>query len=67
MPDGKYDIYPTYSPEHWGLYPQFKYNRNGIVDLALIKYVMAPVSAPAKCWRATHPACPLAEHRREPA
>ena len=39
-PDGKYDLYPTLSPEHWGLTPQFKYNRNCIVDLSLVKYVM---------------------------
>ncbi|MEI6916137.1 MAG: hypothetical protein WCL39_13460, partial [Armatimonadota bacterium] len=38
--DGKYDIVPTYSPEHGGIEMNFTRNKNCLLDLALIKYLM---------------------------
>jgi len=38
--NGKYVIWPTVSPEHWGITKNFKYNRNCIIDLALIKFLL---------------------------
>jgi hypothetical protein len=44
--DGRYDMVPTVSPEHWGLTHNFQRNKNSLIDLALIKYLMnACVSA----------------------
>ncbi|MCL5098918.1 MAG: glycoside hydrolase family 95 protein [Candidatus Omnitrophica bacterium] len=39
-PDGKFDHYPTFSPEHWSIENHFTHNRNCIVDLSLVKYLM---------------------------
>jgi hypothetical protein len=39
-PDGKFDEFPTFSPENWRIEPHFAHNRNCIVDLSLIKYLM---------------------------
>ena len=38
--DGSYEICPTVSPEHWGLTANFERNRNCLIDLTLIKYLM---------------------------
>jgi hypothetical protein len=46
--DGKFDLYPTFPPEMRGLYPAFKYNRNCIADLSLIKYVLKAAVAASK-------------------
>jgi alpha-L-fucosidase 2 len=38
--DGKYDIVPTVSPEHWGMTYNFVRNKNCLLDLTLIRYLM---------------------------
>ncbi len=36
--DGKVLLAPSYSPEHWSLTPDFKYNRNGTFDIAFAAF-----------------------------
>ena len=38
--NGKYVIWPTVSPEHHGITPKFRLNRNCTLDLALIKALL---------------------------
>ncbi|NUM56786.1 MAG: hypothetical protein HUU46_24420 [Candidatus Hydrogenedentes bacterium] len=38
--DDRYHVFPTVPPELYGLRPGFKYNRDCLVDLTLIKFVM---------------------------
>jgi len=41
--DGKYVIWPTVSPEHYGVTAKFALNRNCTIDLALIKFLLKAV------------------------
>lgn len=41
--DGKYHIAPSMSPENYGLTPDFLYNRDCIVDLALSQFLLDAV------------------------
>jgi alpha-L-fucosidase 2 len=42
-PDGKYHVIPTVSPENWGCTVDFRLNRDCIMDLALIDFLMQAV------------------------
>jgi hypothetical protein len=46
--DGKYHVIPTLSPENWGLTVDFRLNRDCIIDLALIQFLMDAVVAASK-------------------
>ena len=39
-PKGVNDLYPTVSPEHWGVTKQFRRNKNCTVDIALAKFIL---------------------------
>jgi hypothetical protein len=39
-PQGKVILAPSYSPEHWSMTEDFKYNRNCAFDIAFIQYAM---------------------------
>ncbi len=41
--DGKYHIEPTVSPENWGFTVDFRLNKDGIFDLALIQFLLDAV------------------------
>ena len=41
--DGKYHIEPTVSPENWGFTVDFRLNKDGIFDLALIRFLLDAV------------------------
>jgi len=41
--DGKYHIEPTVSPENWGLTVDFRLNKDCILDLTLIQFLLAAV------------------------
>ncbi|MFN7994075.1 MAG: hypothetical protein U0Q18_10755 [Bryobacteraceae bacterium] len=41
--DGKYHIIPTVSPENWGLTAGYRLNRDCIMDLALIEFLLDAV------------------------
>ncbi len=38
--DGKYHVWPTVSPENWGATVDFRLNRNCIIDIALIQFLL---------------------------
>jgi len=38
--EGTWDLYPTVSPEHWGITPNFERNRNCTFDIALAKFIL---------------------------
>ena len=38
--DGKYHVIPTVSPENWGMTVDFRLNRDCIIDLALIEFLL---------------------------
>lgn len=46
--DNKYHVLPTVSPENWGLTVDFRLNRDCIIDLALIQFLMDAVVAASK-------------------
>ena len=48
QPDGKVLLAPSYSPEHWSLTPDFKYNRNGTFDIAFARFTFQAVREAAK-------------------
>jgi hypothetical protein len=39
--DGKYHVIPTVSPENWGCTVDYRLNRDCIMDLALIEFILA--------------------------
>ena len=39
-PTGKVILAPSYSPEHWGLTEDFRYNRNCAYDIAFVRYTL---------------------------
>jgi alpha-L-fucosidase 2 len=39
-PDGKYHVIPTVSPENWGCTVDYRLNRDCIMDLALIEFIL---------------------------
>jgi hypothetical protein len=41
--DGKYHVIPTVSPENWGCTVDFRLNRDCIIDLALIEFLLDAV------------------------
>lgn len=46
--DGRYHVFPTVSPENWGHSAGFRLNRNCIVDLALIEFLLDAVVEAAR-------------------
>jgi hypothetical protein len=38
--EGTWDLYPTVSPEHWGITRNFERNRNCTFDIALAKFIL---------------------------
>jgi hypothetical protein len=38
--EGTYDLYPTVSPEHWGITRAFERNRNCTFDITLVKFIL---------------------------
>jgi hypothetical protein len=50
--DGRYHVFPTVSPENWGCTADFRLNRDCIVDLALIEFLLDAVVEASKILRA---------------
>jgi len=57
--DGYYHIFPTVSPEMYGFTVDFRYNKDCIVDLALIKFLMKAVVRASELLD-----CDKEEHRK---
>jgi len=38
--EGTWDLYPTISPEHWGITRNFERNRNCTFDLAMVRFIL---------------------------
>ncbi|MBI4889188.1 MAG: hypothetical protein HY821_01100 [Acidobacteria bacterium] len=46
--DGKYHVYPTVSPENWGATVDYRLNKNCIIDIALIQFLLDAVRRASK-------------------
>jgi hypothetical protein len=53
--DGKYHVFPTVSPENWGCTADFRLNRDCIMDLAMIDFLMEAVVKGSEALRVDAP------------
>jgi alpha-L-fucosidase 2 len=53
--DGKYHVFPTVSPENWGCTVDFRLNRDCIMDLALIDFLLEAVVKGSEVLRVDAP------------
>lgn len=53
--DGKYHVFPTVSPENWGCTADFRLNRDCIMDLAMIGFLMEAVVKASEALRIDAP------------
>ena len=49
--DGRLHLFPTVSPEHWGLTPRFERNRDSTSALTLTRYLLRAASTAASALR----------------